>query len=132
MNVGASLAVLALTLAAWGMIISGAAVVIERAAGPRWLWRACLLFVVLVTGAGTIAFHRSFPGGAGTVTGTLYMLGVLVGLPSAAVAFVSSREGRRPDRSSWGRQLVWSYVAYLMALPPALLLGALPDIVRVF
>lgn len=37
MNGGASLIVLVLTFAAWGTIVSGGPVVIERTVGPRWL-----------------------------------------------------------------------------------------------
>lgn len=130
-SVGASLIGLVVYILGWGVLFSTAAVATVRKAGPRWVWIGWAIVTCALTVLGTVAFHRSIPA-ADRVLGTIYMLSVLVGVPTAAVALAAARISRRNTMPGWARHTSLTLLAYFGALPIALLLGLLPDIARLF
>jgi hypothetical protein len=125
------LANLLLSLLLWGLLGSGIAVFVERRFGRAWVWRAWAVAIVLLTTLGTLAFHRSFPN-AGNVLTSIYMIGAFAAIPSAAISYASIRLGKRDPKPTWLRHVVLCLVAYVLALPVAFVLGALPDVARLF
>ena len=129
MNIGISLPALGLNIVGWGLIVSCAAIFIQRRFGRAWLYRAAGLGTVTVTALATIAFHRSFPDSGGRVIGTLFSIGMVVGVPIAAVTFATAR---RSAIASTGQAMFWLMISYLASLPVAVLLATIPDLYRFF
>lgn len=121
-----------LNLMFWGTVFSAAAVAINRRFGPRWVWRGWIVAVVILTLLGTVAFHRSFTGGVGPPAMTIYVLGMFIGIPTGAIALVSSKINRRTPRRSWFAHFGLTLAAFAAAIPVALVVGAIPDIARMF
>jgi hypothetical protein len=121
-----------LNLMFWGIVLSAVAVAINRRFGPRWVWRGWILVVLSLMLLGTVVFHRSFTGGVGTPATTIYMLAMFIGIPTGAIALVSSRINRRIPPRSWIAHLGLTLGAFVAAIPVALVLGAIPDIARMF
>lgn len=129
LNMGVSLIGLAIYVVGWGGILSSLAVLVVRKAGPRWLWVGWILAAVTLTTLGTIMFHRAFPD-VGTVFGTVYTIGVFVGMPTATIAAVATRISQRNPVPNSALHIVLSFAAYTAATPLAVVLAALPDIAR--
>jgi hypothetical protein len=121
-----------LNLMFWGIVLSAAAVAINRRFGPRWVWRGWILVVLILTLLGTVVFHRSFTGDVGAPATTIYMLGMFIGIPTGAIALVSSRVNRRLPPRSWIAHLGLTLGAFVTAIPVALVVGSIPDIARMF
>ena len=93
------------------------------------MWYGWVVVVAVITIVGTTAFHRSFPANAGTVVGTVYTQSVFIGIPTAAVAFVATRMQRRVPARSWVVQYMLALLAFFGAIPVALVVGAVSDVV---
>lgn len=109
--VGSALGALVFSLVIWGVLVSGAAVLIERRLGAGTVWIAWASCVVVARSLGTFAFQRSFPG-VDSVTTSVYMTGMFVGIPTAAVAMASTLLGRSEPLPSAGRHFIltlWLY-----------------------
>lgn len=130
-NVGASLAAFVASVSGWGLLLAGATSALERGRGARSVWVAWFVFVVIAVIAGAVAFQRSFPE-EGSVGGSLYTLGAFVGIPSAAAAWAVIRAARGDTKRGWTRQVAFGFIAFVLALPVAVILAATPDIMRIF
>ena len=121
----------AVGLVLWGLIFSICATFVERRFGRHWVWRGWILAVITLTALATIMFHRRFPQSPSVPT-TVYMLGMMIAIPSGAVAFAAIRSGRRTPKRSWIRHLAITVLGYFASLPIALIVGVLPDIAALF
>src|SRR5262245_38393586 len=116
----------------WGILLCASAVFVVRRFGPTWVWRGWSVFFVSITTLGALTFHQSFPEGAGSHVTTVYMLSVFVGIPTAVIAFTSDRLNRRTPPRPWIGHFARTFGAFLVSIPPALVIGAIPDIARMF
>ena len=127
-NAGASLVAILVWISGWGLVFAGAATALERRWNSRAVWNGWVAFVMLATIAGAYAFHRSLPG-AGSIAGSLYSIAAFIGIPSAAAAWAAIR-ARRSENTRWIRQVILGFIAFILALPVASVMAALPDIMR--
>lgn len=118
--VGGSLPALVVTVAGWGLLFATAAVITQRRLGTRWAYRGWAIMTTVIAGLAAIAFDRSFPSSDGRIAGTLFTLAAFVGIPAGAAVLAAARTARLNPKQTWLRQMAWSFLAFVAALPVAL------------
>ena len=115
-------------LAAFGYAVL--VVGVANMVSPRTLWVTWSIALLCIVVISSLSFTRSFPDVQPVVV--FYMTAAFLGIPSGFATWTARRLQREPDRRSAPRRVLRTFFMFLLALPIAFLIGAIPDIAALF